>query len=182
MQAEVQARLIRAAQRGDQDAFGQLYVEYKAFVFRYIRQFVRDDLHLAEDLTTETFIKVMRALPRYKDDGFQAWVARIARNVALDHLRRKKVRVGEVLVGEMFSSDGLTQSAEVAALTRIWGNDTLLTALRGLSDAQRDAIILIDIMGMTIAEAAQFLGKLEGTVRSGRSKGMSALRRQVRAA
>jgi RNA polymerase sigma-70 factor (ECF subfamily) len=99
-----EADLIRAAQRGDQDAFEQLVRAYDQGVLRLALNLLRnpDD---ARDVYQEAFLRAYRNLHSFRFDcSFQTWVSRIATNVCLDQLRRRKVRREEPAV--VTSGDG----------------------------------------------------------------------------
>lgn len=74
----------------DQEALRYLYVSYSHNIYGYVRSIVRDD-HKAEDVTQHVFAKLMTTLGKYDAPGmpFLAWLLRVARNVAIDHLRRE---------------------------------------------------------------------------------------------
>src|SRR2546427_3211545 len=85
---EEDAALAVRASQGDPAAFGQLYDRHVSAVYRYVYYRVRDDAE-AEDLTSDVFMKALRAIPRYEPrQAFLAWLYRIARNAVIDHVRR----------------------------------------------------------------------------------------------
>src|SRR5437588_984323 len=83
---------VARATEGDPDAVRFLYVSYSHNVYGYVRSIVRDD-HEAEDVTQHVFAKLMTTLGKYDDRGipFLAWLLRLARNVAIDHLRANRM-------------------------------------------------------------------------------------------
>lgn len=85
--------VIRRAQTGDRGAVGELYTPHRRDIFRYLYYQV-GDAHAAEDLTSEVFIQMIRALPGYQARGlpFKAWLYRIARNAAIDYFRKMNRR------------------------------------------------------------------------------------------
>ena len=94
---------IARAKEGDRDALRLLYVRYSDNVYGYVRSIVRDDRE-AEDLTQQVFMKLITVIVKYEDHGvpFSGWLLRLARNVALDHLRRRRPTPTE----EVFGADG----------------------------------------------------------------------------
>src|SRR4051794_14888670 len=86
----VQAAIARAKQ-GDDEALRFLYVRYADNVYGYVTSIVRDE-HEAEDITQQVFTKLITVLPRYeqREVPFSAWILRVARNVAVDHLRARR--------------------------------------------------------------------------------------------
>src|SRR5580704_19744032 len=84
--------LIRAAQRGDSDAFERLVRAYDQSVLRIAMNLLRSPDE-ARDVYQEAFLKVHRNLSQFRFDcSFHTWLYRIVTNVCLDHLRRRKVR------------------------------------------------------------------------------------------
>ena len=84
--------LIRAAQKGDQDAFERLVREYDLSVLRIAMNLLRSPEE-ARDVYQEAFLKVYRNLHSFRFDcSFHTWLYRIVTNICLDHLRRRKVR------------------------------------------------------------------------------------------
>jgi RNA polymerase sigma-70 factor (ECF subfamily) len=86
--------LVAAAQAGDRDAFGQLWTRYQPAVHRYIASRVRDR-GLAEDLTSDVFLKAWRGIGSITDQGreVQAWLTTIARNTLNDHYKSPGLRM-----------------------------------------------------------------------------------------
>ena len=84
----VVAQAVARAKAGDQEAFRFLYLRYADNVYGYVRSIVRDDFE-AEDVTQHVFTKLITTLPKYeqREVPFAAWILRVARNVAVDHMR-----------------------------------------------------------------------------------------------
>ncbi len=92
--------LIRLAQQGDEEAFEQLVRAHDQGVLRLAYNLLRSSED-AYDVYQETFLRVYRSLPTFRFDcSFHTWVYRIATNICLDHLRRRKVRREEATVVE----------------------------------------------------------------------------------
>src|ERR1700758_759172 len=83
---------VARAKEGDSEAVRFLYVRYSHNVYGYVRSILRDD-HEAEDVTQHVFAKLMTSVVKYDDRGvpFFAWLLRLARNVAIDHLRANRL-------------------------------------------------------------------------------------------
>ena len=83
---------VARAKEGDREALRFLYVSYSHNIYGYVRSIVRDD-HEAEDVTQHVFAKLMTTIGKYDDRGvpFFAWLLRMARNVAIDHLRANRL-------------------------------------------------------------------------------------------
>jgi len=91
VQADEKA-LIRAAQEGDQDAFGQLVRAYDKSVLRLAMNLLRSPED-AQDVYQEAFLRVYRNLKSFRFDcSFHTWLYRIVTNLCLDHMRKRKVR------------------------------------------------------------------------------------------
>ncbi len=106
-----QVRLaIARAKEGDRDAVRLLYVRYSGNVYGYVRSIVRDEKE-AEDLTQHVFLKLITAICKYDDRGmpFSGWLLRLARNVALDHLRRRRATPVEEVYGADHHCDEAAQ-------------------------------------------------------------------------
>jgi RNA polymerase sigma-70 factor (ECF subfamily) len=139
------------AREGDVDALRLLYLLYADNVFGYVLAIVRDP-HDAEDITSEVFSRLPRALGRYRTSAtpFAAWLLRVARNAALDHLRAQR-SVPQAEVRATSSGEGEPASRERAA--------DLLTALDALPGDQRKVMLLRLVAGMTPGEVADQLGR-----------------------
>ena len=87
-------RLVTAAQDGDGEAFGQLYDRYVDTVFRFI-YFRVNDRALAEDFTSETFLRALRRISTisYQGRDIGAWFMTIARNIVFDHAKSARFRL-----------------------------------------------------------------------------------------
>ncbi len=85
--------LVAGAARGDERALETLYERYRRPLYAYFNRMLERDTMSADDLFQELWIKVIRKLPDYREDGkFGAWLFRIAHNLALEHFRRLKSR------------------------------------------------------------------------------------------
>jgi RNA polymerase sigma-70 factor, ECF subfamily len=165
------ARAVARAKQGDAEAVRFLYVRYADNVYGYVRSIVRDD-HEAEDVTQHVFAKLITIIGRYEQRSvpFWAWILRIARNVAVDHLRRARaVPFEEVRSG----ADGLDESPGDRARS-------LGEALGTLSDDQRDVLVLRHLVGLSPLEIAERLGRSEGSVHGLHHRGRRALQVELR--
>src|SRR6516225_5798176 len=97
---------VLRAQAGDADAIRVLYLRYKDNVYGYVLSFVRDQ-HEAEDITQQVFLKLMSVLDKYRprEVPFTSWLLRVARNVALDSLRRQRTILCEEVYETGHESD-----------------------------------------------------------------------------
>jgi len=157
--------LVRAAQSGDSDAFGALYDRYVAVVYRYVL-FRVGDRTLAEDVTSETFLRALRSIGSisYQGRDVGAWFVTIARNIVFDHVKSSRYRL-EVTTAEPADSREVTSGPEQEVLTGA-ANAELLRCVSQLGDDQRECITLRFIQGLSVAETAAKMGRNEGAVKA----------------
>jgi RNA polymerase sigma-70 factor (ECF subfamily) len=169
-------RLVEQARAGDAWAFGRLFDEYHVPVYRYIASRVRRPVD-AEDLTQLVFVKALEALPRYESRGapFGGWLFRLARNAVIDQARTRHEHA--TLDAILDRSDGLAGPDEVAATREAL--EAVADALATLTDEQREAIALRFFAGLSAREAAEVMGRQEGTIRGLQFRAIAALRRQL---
>jgi len=162
---------VSRAQEGDQEALRFLYVSYSHNIYGYVRSIVRDD-HEAEDVTQHVFAKLMTTLGKYDDRGvpFFAWLLRMARNVAIDHLRANRVTPIETLPDTGSSSDSHVDQLQ-----------TVREALAALPEEQREVVVLRHVVGLTPGEIADRLGRSESSIHGLHHRGRRALQRELRA-
>jgi RNA polymerase sigma-70 factor, ECF subfamily len=160
-------RAIVRAKQGDMDALHFLYVRYADDVYGFVNSIVRDT-HAAEDITQNIFGKLMKAICKYepREVPFSAWILRVAQNAALDHLKRRR----QVPFAQMQLSDsGRDQLG--------WDRRRCLTAaLAGLTDVQREVLVLHHVGDLSLREIADRMGKSEGAVTQLHHRGRAALR------
>ncbi len=132
----------------------------------------------AEDVVQEALVRVKRGLESYIPGSLHGWLARIVTNVFLDETRRRKRRPHIPLPDDpdRVIAGGLAADEELA-MERL--PDHLQTALNGLRDEFRLAIVLCDVAGLTYREIADQLGVPVGTVRSRVHRGRMRLREVV---
>jgi RNA polymerase sigma-70 factor (ECF subfamily) len=160
-------RAVGRAKAGDIDALHYLYVRYADSVQGYVRSIVGDH-HEAEDVTQNVFAKLMTAIRKYEQRNvpFSAWILRVARNAALDHLRaRRLIPCEEVRTSE--------EGHEEAGYDRI---QSLRQALEQLPNEQREVLVLRHIAGLSPGEIATRLDKSEGSIHGLHHRGRGALR------
>ena len=160
-------RAVASAKAGDTSALHFLYVRYADDVRGYVQSIVRDP-HDAEDITQNVFAKLMRAILKYeqREVPFAAWILRVARNAALDHMRaRRLVPVEDVRISD--------QGYEQTGFER---SQSLKEALERLPEEQREVLVLRHIAGLSPGEIAERLGKSEGSIHGLHHRGRGALR------
>jgi len=164
----VVAQAVARAKEGDQEAVRFLYMQYADNVYGYVRSIVRDDYE-AEDVTQHVFAKLMTALPKYEQRSvpFTAWILRVARNVAVDHMRqRRAIPCEEVRELDPCGHHGDGEQTSI----------DLREALETLPDDQREVIVLRHVVGLSPGEIAGRLGKTEPSVHGLHHRGRGALR------
>lgn len=158
---------VARAKAGDSEGLHFLYVRYADDVLRYVASFVRDH-HEAEDITQNVFAKLMKAIKRYQQQEvpFDAWILRVARNAALDHLRAKRaIPTEEVRVADNGHAE-----------TRLDRGNALREALEQLPEDQREVLVLRHIVGLSPVEIAGTLNKSESSVHGLHHRGRRSLR------
>jgi len=173
---EAIGRLVAAAKLGDPEAFGALFDHYYAPVYRYVAARVGRPSD-AEDLAQLVFVKALEALPRYEVRGvpFGGWLFRLARNVVIDHIRTRREHVALDLAIERSTDEA--GPGELAALRQEL--DSVARALTRLTPEQREAIELRFFAGLSAREAAEAMGRQEGTIRGLQFRAIAALRREL---
>jgi RNA polymerase sigma-70 factor (ECF subfamily) len=168
---ELEREAIAAAKAGEWDALSYLYSRYADDVCRFVQSIVRDR-HEAEDITHDVFVKLIRAIQKYEEREvpFAAWIMRVARNAALDHVRsRRQIPVEEVRISE---DDRDRTSFEYT--------QALKAALAELPESQREVLVLRHIGGLSPTEIAERLGKTEASIQGLHHRGRAALKRSLR--
>lgn len=175
---------VRAARKGDLEAFNELVRKYQDGLYRWVYRLVSDEA-LAEDITQTAFLTAYQKLNTFRDGSFQSWLFRIARNESYDELRRRKRRpsvsldqslgeddsqeLGELLPGEGPAPEELAEAGEQRRLVQ--------RSLARLPREHREVLTLVDMHAMDYQEAAQALGVPIGTIKSRLARARVSLRR-----
>lgn len=163
---EPDPQILNSARRGDTNAFGELVRAYQGDVWRLCLH-LTGDRTLADDITQDAFVRAFRFLPRFRGDAkFSTWVFTIARNCALDEMRKSKRR--QLLAEKAQRYSDVTHVEQSS-------NIEVREALQSLSIELREPIVLIDMLGESYRDAARILGVPEGTVKSRVHRGRSLL-------
>lgn len=169
---EIEA-LVRAAQR-DRAAFSLLYDRYVRPVYRYHFNRVgnADD---AQDLTAQTFLAALEALPRYRGRGlFAPWLFQIARSKSADFFRRRRPVV------ELEQAEGRSVHADLAAQVAQNEDTARLAALvANLEDDERELLRLRYVADLTFVEMAALLGKGDQAVKKSLYRLLARLQTQM---
>ena len=162
---------VARARGGDRAAHEYLYLEFAGDVQRYVRGIVVQP-HDAEDITQNVFIKLLGSLDRYeeRESPFSAWLMRVARNAALDHLRRQRA----------VAAEELAPSVSAAAEHDVERADSLQEAFETLPGRQRLVLFLRHVVGLSPGEIAARIDKTERAVRNLHYRGRGALEAELR--
>lgn len=179
MKRQREQALIRAAQRGDQNAFAALYRAYVDKIYRYIL-FRVESAQTAEDLTAEVFLRMVEGLPNYEDRNtpLLVWLYRIAHARVIDHYRRYR------RTAEQTPLDSIEIGADAdldSALIGEYRVEQLRAALSQLTDPQRQVIILRFIEGYNLEATAQAMDKTVDAVKALQYRALQALAAALRA-
>lgn len=158
------AELIARARAGERDAFGAIYQRYHAGIYQFARAMTGSTV-LAEDVTHEVFVALLRGLDRYDParGALSTYLYAIARNVSRHRLRRERRFVGFELwtrKEQGTSEDPLqpVMQAQTAARVRAF--------VKALPASYREVLVLCDLQGLSYEVAAAVLNVRIGTVRS----------------
>jgi RNA polymerase sigma-70 factor (ECF subfamily) len=162
-------QLVARAQAGDVEAFGRIYDRYNETVYRYI-YFRVGNKQVAEDLTSETFLRALRRIATFTWQGrdFGAWLVTIARNLVADHFKSGRYRL-EMSTAEVLDIDREERAPEgnpEATVCDKLTNATLLRAVRELNPDQQECIVLRFLQGYSVAETARAMRKNEGAIKA----------------
>jgi RNA polymerase sigma-70 factor, ECF subfamily len=169
--------LVERAQHGDRAALEELYLLHFDRIYSYLHMSV-GSRHDAEDLTTQTFLRMLEAIGRFqwRSVPFSAWLFRIAHNLAMDHFRANRRWQPEEEIPEHVQ--GEETSAEEQALAYL-GDTSMLLLIERLSPEQRQVLTLKFVFRFSNGEAAAILGKTEGAVKSLQHRALASLQKHV---
>src|SRR2546425_12917945 len=169
--------LVDRAQKGDRTALEELYLIHFDRIYSYLHVSV-GHRHDAEDLTTQTFVKMIESIGRFRWQSapFSAWLFRIAHNLAMDHFRATRRWQPEEEVPEPEPDE--STSAEAGAFESI-GRKSMLELIDDLSSEQQQVLTLKFVFGFSNGEAATILGKSEGAVKSLQHRALVTLQKKL---
>ena len=184
-------RLLAATCEGDETAFAELVRRYRNQIINYIYRMTLD-YETAVDLAQETFIRVYRAADRYQTSyAFSTYIYRIATNLAISELRRRKRRRLVSLTGFFQGRDKSEEATELDPPDATPLQDSVLVederrravarAIATLPDKYRAPLVLRDVEGRSYEEIAGILEMSEGTVKSRINRARSFLREKLQA-
>jgi RNA polymerase sigma-70 factor (ECF subfamily) len=164
------ANAVVRAQAGEADAIRVLYLRYKDNVYGYVLSIVRDQ-HEAEDVTQHVFLKLMSVIHKYRarEVPFTSWLLRVARNVAVDHLRQRRPTPCEEVFAPTCESDESIHDRR----------RDLEQALEALPEEQRNVVVLRHLVGLSPGEIAEQMGRTEPSIHGLHHRGRHALKREL---
>jgi RNA polymerase sigma-70 factor (ECF subfamily) len=181
--------VVELARQGRESAFRDLIGRYERPVFSLIYRLVRDR-ERAEDLSQDTFIKVLNALDRYDPSyKFSSWIFKIAHNTALDHLRRKEpetlsmdgsphARTAAEQEATSLSPASTDENPEEYTAAKELGGE-IEEAIGRLRPEYRTAIVLCHVEGRAYEEIAQIMDVPLGTVKTYIHRARNELKREL---
>jgi RNA polymerase sigma-70 factor (ECF subfamily) len=169
--------LVRKAQRGDSDAYSVIFDQHYPTIYRYC--FYRlGDVKLAQDLTSEVFVRMVEKLDTFKPSGrpLLAWLYTIARNLIADDYRRNG-KVTHLPLDEALTSG--THANPVTQTEQGLLADCLQRVMEKLTEDQRRVILLKFVENESNSQVARALGKTSGAVKSLQHRALASLRRAL---
>jgi RNA polymerase sigma-70 factor (ECF subfamily) len=189
LSAATDQEVVELARKAEDKAYRELLRRYQRPVFSLIYRMVRDR-ELAEDLSQETFVKVLNALDRYRPEyKFSSWVFKIANNAAIDHLRRKELDTLSLEGGPDATTPerveatalqlGDTAESPLDELAARELGATIERAIAQLRPEYRSCIILRHVEGRPYDEIAVLLDLPLGTVKTYIHRARAELRQSL---
>jgi len=169
-----QRELIRRAKECDPSAFARIYEHYHQDIYNFVYYRV-PGTHVAEDLTSEVFLKALESIDSYAFRGvpLSAWLFRIARTTVALYYRDQPTPANLSLEEELLPAEGDPSDVFETGLTQ----KQLAQALNNLTEDQQEVIILKFVDGLSNTEVGQVLGKSEGAIKSLQHRALSSLNR-----
>ena len=169
--------LVERAQKGDRAALEELYLIHFDRIYSYLHMSV-GNRHDAEDLTTQTFLKMLEAVGRFRFQSapFSAWLFRIAHNLAMDHFRANRRWQPEEDVPE---PEGESEPSAEASAMQVIGRQSMLELIENLSTEQQQVLTLKFVFNLPNAEVATILDKTEGAIKSLQHRALVSLQKQI---
>jgi RNA polymerase sigma-70 factor (ECF subfamily) len=160
------------------DRMTALHTEHAAALLSYLTRFTGGNRQSAEDLLQETMLRAWRRLDSVpgEPENARRWLFTVARNVAIDAIRRKRARPPEV---DLLETDAAFGAGPDSTTDTVVAIDSLRRGLRGLSSMHRRVLSELHVRGHTAGETAERLGVPVGTVKSRAHYALRSLRAAV---
>jgi RNA polymerase sigma-70 factor, ECF subfamily len=160
---------------GDSEAFGLLFARHRDRLWAVALRTLADR-EQAADALQEAMIAAFRRAGSYRGDAaVTTWLHRIVVNACLDLVRRQRVRAADPLPDHVEEAGELAGPEQPDVAERLAERTAVLAALRTLPEEQRQALVLVDMEGYSVAEVASLLGCAQGTVKSRCARGRARL-------
>jgi RNA polymerase sigma-70 factor (ECF subfamily) len=184
--AQESTEIARGLRRRDPDLLDRLIEQYQHRLLRYLVH-LTGRLELAEDLFQETWIRVLERGHQFNDKyAFSTWLFAVARNLAIDHMRRKQPASLDGLMNDRdkdkdrdaTASFDVPQTGQASAFDRTLQreqNEHITAGMQHLPAEYREALVLRFQEGMSLEEIASVARVPLGTVKSRIYRGLSAL-------
>lgn len=169
--------LVQRAKNGDANALVEIYETNQPTIYTYVFYRV-GDVHLAEDLTAEVFVRMIHKLKTYQPNSrpILAWLYTIAHNLVVDHYRENgKATWTELKEDQSAIESDVFKRSNENCLAQI----DLVHALKTLTEEQRLVIVLKFIEGRKNIEIAEILNKSEGAIKSLQHRALNSLKRAL---
>jgi RNA polymerase sigma-70 factor (ECF subfamily) len=172
-----EASLLERAKAYDPSALSEIYDRYSARIHNYIYRRV-GNVHLAEDLTAEVFVRMLQAAQsdKFARTSLSAWLYRIAHNLIVDHFRsqsQQEVQAWDERLGAAVDDPTVAVEAKLA-------QQGLRAALSHLTEQQQQVIVLRFGEGLSALQIAEILDTSEGAVRALQHRALASLRRVMK--
>lgn len=166
--------VLERARVYDENALGELYDEYAPLIYAYLYRRVQD-ARLAEDLTSEVFVRMLQAVQakQFWHTSFRAWLYRVAHNLVVDHYRKQPPAPMVELDEQLVADQQDPESAVIEQLSRrgLW------FAISRLTPEQQEVLALRFGQQLTAREVSQVVGKSVSAVEAIQHRALAALRR-----
>jgi RNA polymerase sigma-70 factor (ECF subfamily) len=169
---------VEGARRGDPESFRILYREAQPRLLRYLTYLVGSE---AEDIASETWLQATRDLGKFRGThgDFRGWITTIARNRAMDHLRRSSLHPPAVPVPvedlAFVAGREDTEDRAIEAIT----TEEALRLIASLPPDQAEAVLLRAVVGLDAKRAAQVVGKRAGAIRTAAYRGLKNIEKRI---
>lgn len=170
--------VLNAARSGADWAWSAIYLDTAPMVLGYLRAQRAPD---ADDLAGEVFVQAVRDLSRFSGEraAFRSWLLAIAHHRLLDERRRLARRPLDLVSDERLEIQGPQGDDVEQQALRNLGTGQARRLIEGLSDDQRDVLLLRILAGLTIEEVASVVGKRAGAVKALQRRGLAAIGRKI---
>lgn len=181
---DADAQIVQRCLAGDETAWEDLVRVHTRRVYSICYRFTGRDSE-AQDLTQEVFLRVFKSVKSFRagEGSFSVWLARVTRNLLIDHYRRTRMERATDSIEDqlpMLEQRGALEARTDAMLAGREAGELLQGALARLSPELRETVILRDIEELEYREIAQVLNVPEGTVKSRLNRGRAELARLLR--